>query len=87
MLVKNVDLLIDMHTNTSHCEVCNVTPLHKEVHHIWAKGMGGGSRLDIPWNLIVLCQPCHQLAHAGKISKRELWGIAAEREIHSLRRA
>ena len=61
-----------------------------EVHHIWPRGIGGGSRLDVGMNLIVVCAQrqdnCHDKAQANKISKRELWGIATEREIHRLRR-
>jgi hypothetical protein len=26
----------------------------REPHHVFAKGMGGGGRLDIRWNLVAL---------------------------------
>jgi hypothetical protein len=33
-------------------------------HHYWLRrGMGGGKRLDHPWNLIALCALCHDRAH------------------------
>jgi hypothetical protein len=89
MILKDIDLLIRLHEEATGCEVCNAGG-KLEVHHIWAKGIGGGSRLDIEENLIVLCakrdNSCHDLAQAGKITKRELWGIATERKIHRLRR-
>ena len=91
MSVKDVDLLIRLHEEASGCEVCGKSGNVKlEVHHIWAKGIGGGSRLDVGMNLIVVCAKydgnCHDKAQANQISKRELWGIATEREIHRLRR-
>ena len=84
-IVRNADLMIQMHEDTGACEFCNRTDQRLEVHHIWAKGIGGGSRMDVPINLIVVCKPCHDLAHKGDISRRELFGIAAEREVMKLR--
>ncbi len=91
MIVKDADLMIQLHEEATGCEVCNrMGGVKLEVHHIWPRGIGGGSRLDVGMNLIVLCakydNSCHDLAQANKITKRELWGIATEREIHRLRR-
>lgn len=86
MIVKDLDLMIKMHEDIPYCERCDARGTKREVHHIWARGMGGGSRLDIPINLIVLCKDCHDLAHKGEITKRELWGIATEREVFRIRR-
>jgi 5-methylcytosine-specific restriction endonuclease McrA len=86
MLVKDVDVMIDMHDEIRHCEVCDRTDGPFECHHIWSRGMGGGGRLDIRWNLIILCRDCHALAHKHTLSKRTLWGIASEREIYALLR-
>ena len=33
--------------------------------HIIATGMGGGRRLDHPWNVVGLCRECHNQHHAG----------------------
>lgn len=85
MKVINVDLMIEMHEEISACEVCGVGG-KLEVHHIFARGMGGGGRLDIPWNLIILCVDCHCKAQAGAIERRLLLGMAAEREIWRIRR-
>ena len=87
MKIVDPDVMIQLHEEVTRCELCDNRHPKLEVHHIWSRGMGGGSRLDIPWNLIVLCQPCHMDAQANKIPKRTLWGIAAEREIFKLRRS
>lgn len=86
MIVRDPDLLIKLHEEIGYCELCDRTDLRLEVHHIWAKGMGGGSRMDVGFNLIVLCKPCHDAAHRGEIEKRVLFGIAGEREVHRMRR-
>jgi hypothetical protein len=41
-------------------------------HHIKRRGMGGNKALDVPENLIGLCQKCHPLADANKIPEEEL---------------
>lgn len=61
-----------------------------ERHHIVARGLGGGSRMDIPENLIDLGEcwdcGCHQKAQAGKISKAVLWERVAAREGTTVRK-
>lgn len=58
------------------CELCGA-PAYAQPHHINTVGSGGG---DIPENLIQLCSDCHMGAHDGRISKKELMKIVAERE-------
>lgn len=87
MKIVNVDAMIDLHEEISWCEFCDKTGEKLDCHHIYARGMGGGSRLDIPINLIILCRTCHDKAQNGRISRRELWGIAAEREVWKLLRS
>lgn len=66
------------------CEYCGLYCRRPtERHHIIGRRMGGGSRLDIPENLIDLGSPwdcnCHERAGCGKITKAELWRIVARR--------
>lgn len=52
------------------CGYCGLWLRHRaHPHHLRAKGLGGGSRIDHPWNLIALggewdCG-CHLQHHAG----------------------
>lgn len=50
-------------------------------HAIHKRGIGGGSRLDIPWNLVALCRwPCHEDAERGRITKADMLGVISARE-------
>ena len=40
------------------CEVCGQMAV--DIHHITARGMGGGRGKDIIENLMALCRPCHE---------------------------
>jgi hypothetical protein len=79
MKVINEDLL-DTFRRKPRCEVCKRRFDVLEPHHVWAKGMGGGGRLDVPQNLISVCRYCHQAIHLGKVSRLELLAIVARRE-------
>lgn len=58
--------LLDTFREAKACEFCSKpTPSGCDPHHIIAKGMGGGGRVDIPDNLIALCRECHISHHAG----------------------
>jgi hypothetical protein len=74
--------LLDEFRHKTRCEVCGKriwTGL--DPHHIFAKGLGGGSQLDIRENLISLCRWCHSSHHAGHNPTRKLLLlIAAKRE-------
>lgn len=50
-------------------------------HHLHARGMGGGGRLDIRVNLVALCQECHDNHHLGNRPLRcDLLAVVAARE-------
>lgn len=68
------------------CEVCDkVGPV--EPHHILAKGMGGGKRLDVPYNLVACCRECHTGIHVGNGPPLDyLLATAAKRELYKLMR-
>lgn len=79
--------LLDEFRRKSRCEFCArtvTTGLHP--HHVIARGMAAGSRLDHPLNLIAVCPPfdgkpgCHQDIHCGRISRSEIERIVARRE-------
>lgn len=61
------------------CERCSKRgPV--EPHHVFTKGMGGATRLDVKINLLALCRVCHDGFHLGRISRDELLDIIAARE-------
>jgi hypothetical protein len=60
-----------------YCELCGRADMECGVHHIITKASGGG---DARCNLICLCVGCHTAAHAGNITKEQLWAIVAARE-------
>jgi hypothetical protein len=68
------------------CEWCGRQVVRREPHHIYARGMGGGGRLDVRVNLVALCAPfsggddCHDAAHDGRITKDDLLPVVAGRE-------
>ena len=69
------------------CEWCNKpTPSGCDPHHLFARGMGGGGRLDVRINLISLCRECHTDLHDGKIGRDQLAVVIVEREIWRLQR-
>ncbi len=101
--MKIVDeLLLESFRAPGRCEYCGHYCQRREPHHIFSRGMGGGSRLDVRINLISLCpafvgQECHNQYHAGHILRCDLLAIVAKREgrlqtdieaeIYKLRRA
>jgi HNH endonuclease len=65
------------------CEFCHQPPRRGtllDAHHLFARGMGGGGRLDIRVNLVALCRSCHTDTHAGHIIRAALLAIVAQRE-------
>ena len=55
-----------------YCEKCHTKAV--DIHHIHGRGKGK----DIIENLMALCRDCHNMVHAGKISKVELQRIHNE---------
>jgi 5-methylcytosine-specific restriction endonuclease McrA len=60
-----------------YCELCGRADMECGVHHIITKASGGA---DSRCNLVCLCAVCHTAAHAGNITKEQLWAIVAARE-------
>jgi len=47
--------------DAGRCDICGQQRAALDAHHILCRGAGGGSRLDIPQNLLALChEPCHR---------------------------
>lgn len=83
MTVVDEDLLA-LFRVPGECELCGVFCQAREPHHVWARGMGAGSRLDVRVNLVALggtfrCS-CHSWIHAGFIPKRAVVSVVALRE-------
>ena len=86
--MKHIDYaLLDEFRTRGRCEVCGVFCAAREPHHLLARGMGGGGRMDIRENLIAVGSslpfpecPCHRAIHDGHIAKDDLLQIVARRE-------
>lgn len=80
--MKIVDeTVLDLFRAAGECEWCHALCRRRQPHHYWySRGMGGGSRLDHPFNLVGLCVSCHAQAHAAIISRRQLLDVVARRE-------
>ncbi len=55
---------LDLYRGPGRCENCGAYSGHREPHHVLAKGVGSGKRLDLALNLVALgpafsCQ-CHR---------------------------
>lgn len=78
--VENDDLLAYFRRRPE-CELCGAENRQGlDPNHVKPKGIGGGSQLDVALNLIAMCRSCHNAYHDGRVSKRELQTIIAERE-------
>lgn len=72
---------LDRHRGPGRCEVCGKPVGNRDAHHVRARGLAGGSRVDVPWNLLAACRTCHtRLHYSGKPSRAELLAIVARRE-------
>lgn len=78
MKVENEEYLDTVRAQT-RCECCGRSVPGCEPHHVLAKGMGGGGRMDIPPNVIGLCHLCHQLHHDGNLSRETFLIIIGKR--------
>lgn len=80
MIVKNQKLL-DEHKQVGRCLWCNRYFSSLDPAHIFARGMGGGGRLDLRINVCSLCRECHTFHHSGHEPTREsLLAMVAKRE-------
>ena len=74
---KHVKIYCDYHgygeqdVGSIACEICGEEIL-VDIHHIDPRGMGGNPDKDVFENLIGLGRKCHDLAEAGKITKKQL---------------
>ena len=60
------EAVLDVFRAKRLCEFCKKTSASRlEPAHIFAKGFGGGNRVDVPENMVALCLNCHQSQHDG----------------------
>ena len=79
MIVIN-EKVLDRFRRASRCEFCGEMR-STEPAHIIARGLGGGSRLDIALNLVALDRKCHTNSHAtGVPSRLDMLGAVVRRE-------
>jgi hypothetical protein len=77
---------LDMYRGAGSCEWCRKYVSRREPHHIIARGMGGGKRLDVHLNLVSLCATfsggdnCHHAVTVGDIAQYDTLAIVAVRE-------
>ena len=64
----------------ARCELCHGVVNSTQPHHILSRARGG--RIDLPVNLIGLCQECHDAVHDSETEEADLWARAAAREEH-----
>ncbi len=74
------EAVLDLFRTSGPCEYCGRWCERRDPHHARAKGLGGGSRLDLPINLISLCRKHHDEAHAGNIPRHVILALIAVRE-------
>lgn len=72
--------LLDLFRAPGPCERCLRPQPRREPHHVRAKGMGGGSRLDVRINLVALCTACHRFIQGNRQREAGILAIIAERE-------
>lgn len=101
MIIED-EALLDEFRTAGQCELCGKDAPRREPHHAFARGLGGGSRLDVRVNLVAVSAQgtfvchCHRLFHDGFIPRRCVLAIialregmtidAVEREVYRLRR-
>lgn len=78
MIIHNEELL-NRFRQTGRCCWCRKAG-PTDPHHVSARGMAGGKRLDVSFNLAALCRRCHTELHAGAIERFSLLAIVAQRE-------
>lgn len=74
--IKVYTQYFNTHSNYYPCEVCNKQAV--DIHHIIPRSKFGKKTKDQQdkiENLIALCRPCHEDAHANKLTKEHLQQI------------
>jgi len=80
MIVRS-DKTLSLFRGPGPCAWCGRWHPRRHAAHVLARGAGGGSRLDVPLNLVSLCPDCHQGHHAGRRPLRcDLLALVAARE-------
>ena len=81
MIIEDPELL-SLFRLPGPCEYCGrLCPWGRDPAHIFARGLGGGSQVDIRENIVSLCRVCHTDSHAGNRPLRcDLLALAAARE-------
>lgn len=80
MRVPDEDLL-DAFRAARRCDLCGL-PIYDraEPHHVYPKGAGSGSRVDIRENIMAVHRNCHASIEAGNVHREVCWLIVALRE-------
>ena len=66
------DKMLSLFRLAFSCSYCRQpTPGGTDPCHVITRGVGGGTRLDVPLNLVSLCRTCHNENHAGRSPTRE----------------
>lgn len=74
------EAVLDRFRAAGRCEICFTYRTRRDPHHHVGRGMGGGTRCDIPENLIALCRTCHDKVGNLKIMRSEVLELIAKRE-------
>lgn len=85
MTIKD-EAVLDRFRQADRCEWCGCgTGGNADPHHVMAKGMGGGNRLDHDLNIVSLCRRCHTAHHAGNgPTQEQLFEVIAKRELTAM---
>lgn len=75
-----METTLDLFRGRGPCEMCRARCEARDPHHVFAKGMGGGNRLDITCNLIGCCRTCHSTKADTAEDKQRCLEIIAARE-------
>jgi hypothetical protein len=95
--------LLDEFRQGGPCELCGRHFAAREPHHAFCRGMGGGTRADVRWNLVAVGPSgpggcgCHDAAQSYRLPRRCVLAVIAcreglsieevERRVYELRRA
>ena len=81
--MKHIDeALLESFRNKRRCDLCGlpVYNVRPEPHHVYPKGMGSGSRVDIRENIMAVHWKCHRSIEDGNVHREVCWLIVALRE-------